>query len=121
MKVPRNPFRIRFSENIMSDSDFLRLFGPGALDLLPKDGLWDRVQIFRSAPGGGKTSIFRIFTPNSLRHLHASRVSDDYKELYNRLRNIDAISESEPRVLGVYLSCARVYAGLEDLSFEISE
>ena len=121
MKVPRNPFRIRFSENIMSDSDFLRLFGPGALDLLPKDGLWDRVQIFRSAPGGGKTSIFRIFTPNSLRQLHASRVSDDYKELYNRLRNIDAISESEPRVLGVYLSCARVYAGLEDLSFEKEE
>lgn len=118
MKVPRNPFRIRFSENIMSDSDFLRLFGPGALDLLPIDGLWDRVQIFRSAPGGGKTSIFRIFTPNSLRHLHASRVSDDYKELYNRLKNIDAISESGPHVLGVYLSCARVYASLEDLSFE---
>lgn len=118
MKVPRNPFRIRFSENIMSDSDFLRLFGPGALDLLPIDGLWDRVQIFRSAPGGGKTSIFRIFTPNSLRHLHASRVSDDYKELYSRLKNIDAVSESGPRVLGVYLSCARVYASLEDLSFE---
>ena len=118
MKVPRNPFRIRFSENIMSESDFLRLFGPGALDLLPKDGLWDRVQIFRSAPGGGKTSIFRIFTPNSLRHLHASRASDDYKELYSRLKNIDAISESGPHVLGVYLSCARVYANLEDLSFE---
>lgn len=118
MKVPRNPFRIRFSENIMSDSDFLRLFGPGALDLLPIDGLWDRVQIFRSSPGGGKTSIFRIFTPSSIRHLHASRVSDDYKELYNKLKNIDAISESGPRVLGVYLSCARVYASLEDLNFE---
>lgn len=118
MKVPRNPFRIRFSENIMSDSDFLRLFGSGALDLLPIDGLWDRVQIFRSAPGGGKTSIFRIFTPNSLRHLHASRVRDDYKELYSRLKNIGAISENGPCVLGVYLSCARVYASLEDLSFE---
>ncbi len=118
MKVPRNPFRIRASENIVSDSDFLRLFGSGALDLLPKDGLWDRVQIFRSAPGGGKTSIFRIFTPNSLRTLYASRGSDDYKELYNRLKNIDAISESGPHVLGIYLSCARVYANLEDLGFE---
>ncbi len=118
MRGPRNPFRIRASENIVSDSTFLRLFGHGALDLLPKDGLWDRVQIFRSAPGGGKTSMFRIFTPSSLLTLYSSRASEDYKDLYLRLRDLDVISENGPQVLGIPLSCARNYAALEDLSFD---
>lgn len=118
MRGPRNPFRIRASENIVSDSTFLRLFGHGALDSLPKDGLWDRVQIFRSAPGGGKTSIFRIFTPSSLLTLYASRASEDYKDLFQRLRDLDVISENGPQVLGIPLSCARNYAALEDLSLE---
>ena len=65
-----NPFKIRFSENIVSDSNFLSLFESRALDLLPENGLWDRVQIFRSAPGGGKTSIFKIFTPDVLHTLY---------------------------------------------------
>ncbi len=118
MREPRNPFRIRASENILSDSIFLRLFGSGALDLLPKDGLWDRVQIFRSAPGGGKTSIFRIFTPSALLTLYASRANDDYKDLYQRLKNLDVISEKGAQVLGISLSCARNYAALEDISLE---
>lgn len=118
MREPRNPFRIRASENILSDSIFLRLFGSGALDLLPKDGLWDRVQIFRSAPGGGKTSIFRVFTPSALLTLYASRAIDDYKDLYQRLKNLDVISEKGAQVLGISLSCARNYAALEDISLE---
>ncbi|MCD4677121.1 MAG: hypothetical protein K8S18_14170 [Desulfobacula sp.] len=117
MKV-RNPFRIRFSENIVSDSEFLSLFEPGALDALPKDGIWEGVKIFRSAPGGGKTSLFKIFTPNALRTLYALRAIEDNKELYKYLEKIGTISESGPLVLGIYLSCSRVYANLEDLSFD---
>lgn len=117
MKV-RNPFRIRFSENIVSDSEFLSLFEPGALDALPKDGIWGGVKIFRSAPGGGKTSLFKIFTPNALRTLYLFKAYEDNKELYAHLEKMGAVSESGPHVLGIYLSCSRVYANLEDLSFD---
>ena len=32
MRDPRNPFRMRASEQIASDTTFLRLFGSGVLD-----------------------------------------------------------------------------------------
>lgn len=118
MREPRNPFQMRTSERIESDTTFLRLFSPGVLDLLPKDKLWDRVQIFRSAPGGGKSSLFRVFTPTSLLTLHELRTNEDYKDLYQRMKDIDVISDSGPQLLGITLSCARNYAALEDLNFE---
>lgn len=120
MREPRNPFRMRTSEHIESEVTFLRLFGPGVLDLLPKENLWDRVQIFRSAPGGGKTSLFRVFTPSSLITLHEFRGNEDYKELYQRMKDFDVISSSGPHLLGIMLSCARNYAMLEDLNFDPS-
>jgi hypothetical protein len=57
MREPRNPFRMRTSEHIESDSTFLQLFSPGVLDLLPRERLWDGVQIFRSAPFWGKMTL----------------------------------------------------------------
>lgn len=49
MKEPRNPFRLRASEHIESDTTFLHLFGPGMLDLLPKERLLENIRILRSA------------------------------------------------------------------------
>lgn len=120
MREPRNPFVMRTSEHIESDATFLRLFGPGVLDLLPAENLWSRVQIFRSAPGGGKTSLFRVFTPSSLLILHESRANEDYKDLYQRMKDLDVVSDSGPQLLGIMLSCAKNYATLEDLSFDQS-
>jgi len=118
MRELRNPFRLRVAERIESDEVFLRLFAPAVLDLLPEDGLWDRLQIFQSAPGGGKTSLFRLFTPTSLLAVYASRGSDDFKDVYQRLERLGTVSEEGPRLLGVMLSCARNYASLEDLKIE---
>ena len=118
MREPRNPFRMRTAEHIESDATFLRLFGPGVLDLLPKYDLWDRVRIFRSAPGGGKTSLFRAFTPLALLTLYELRVNEDFKELYQRMKTLDAISEQGPQVLGIMLSCARNYAIIQDINIE---
>src|SRR3972149_5713706 len=117
MREPRNPFKMRTSEHIESNATFLRLFGPGVLDLLPKDKLWNQIQIFRSAPGGGKTSLFRVFTPESLLTLYESRTNEDYKDLYERMKDLDVVSDSGPHLLGIMLSCARNYAALEDLNF----
>lgn len=114
----RNPFRFRVSEDIESDATFLRLFSPEVMDVLPKSGLWDRIQFFQSAPGGGKTSLFRLFTPSVLKALHASRESDDrFKEVYGRAKSIGAVDDEGPLLLGAMISCARNYATLEDLRF----
>lgn len=119
MREPRNPFRLRASEAIESDVTFLKLFGPGMLDLLPTGPqVWDKPQIFRSAPGAGKTSLLRLFTPTVLLSLHTFRRNDDLKELYQRMSEMGVVDEAAPRLLGVFHSCARNYATLEDLEFE---
>jgi len=89
------------------------------LDLLPSGAqLWDKPRIFRSAPGAGKTSLLRLFTPSVLLNLHTFRRSDDLKELYQRMAEIGVVDEAGPSLLGVFHSCARNYATLEDLEFE---
>jgi len=119
MREPRNPFRLRASEAIESDITFLKLFGAGMLDLLPSGAqLWDKPQMFRSAPGAGKTSLLRLFTPTVLLSLHAFRRIDDLKELYQRMNELGVIDQTGPRLLGVFHSCARNYATLEDMEFE---
>ena len=69
----------------------------------------------QSSPGGGKTSLLRLFTPESLTSLYRTRSNEDNRELYNRLNALGVFSPSGPEVLGVLLSCARNYAKLEDL------
>lgn len=117
----RNPFRIRTSERIDSDELFLRMFGPGVLDLLPNDDLWSKILVLRSAPGGGKTSLLRVFSPDALNVLYRLQKQDEFRELYKSLKDIDVINEKGPRLLGIRVSCARNYASLEDTGFEPSK
>lgn len=119
MRDPRNPFRMRASEHIASDSTFLRLFGGEVLDLLPKDNAFSHPPvIFRSSAGGGKTSILRVFTPSSLVNLHANRLNDDYKDLNDRMKALGAMDDNGPRLLGIMLSCAKNFAVLDDLPWD---
>ena len=119
MREPRNPFRLRAAEAIENDVTFLKLFGPGMLDLLGNDAhLWDKPQLIRSAPGAGKTTLLRLFTPAALVNLHAFKGNDDLKELYQRMATLGVINDAGPQLLGVFLSCARNYRILDDLDFE---
>lgn len=118
MRDPRNPFRMRASEQIASDTTFLRLFGSGVLDLIPEVSTLSQTQIFRSAPGGGKTSMLRAFTPSSLINLHASRSSEEHKDLYSKMKGLRAIDDNGPQLLGVMLSCGKNYAALDDLPWD---
>ena len=120
MRESRNPFRLRASEQIETDAMFIRLFEPSMLELLPQEGLWDRPQILRSAPGAGKTSLLRLFTPTALLNLHTLRTHDFGQALFQKLSSMGAVDESGPRLLGVLLSCARNYATLEDLDCDAS-
>ena len=83
------------------------------LDVLEERGLPTKVQLIRSAAGGGKTSILRLFTPSVLRKLHVRRSEED--ALVAKLQTLGAIDEGGPTVLGVMLLCGRNYTGLEDL------
>ncbi|MBN3951970.1 MAG: hypothetical protein HWQ38_38100 [Nostoc sp. NMS7] len=85
MKESRNPFRMRASEQSESDDNFVRLFSSRVLDILgdSTEGLFDRLRIFISAPGGGKTSLLRLFTPNALLTIRTIRErSNDTKDLF---------------------------------------
>jgi len=115
MREYRNPFKIRTAEQIDSIETFLRLFCPSTLDLVSQDKFLGRVEIYRSAPGGGKTSILKIFTPHSLLHIFELRENEEYKEIYTKMKELGVISNKGPTLLGVMLSCARNYAVLEDL------
>ncbi|MGA2161107.1 MAG: hypothetical protein ABSG28_02745 [Methanoregula sp.] len=114
----RNPFRLRASEKIVDEETFLRLFGVDALNLLPQEGLWNSIQPFRSSPGAGKTTLFRLFTPKSLHTLYKLRSDDEIKPLFKRLKDLDTISDNGPQVLGVHFSFAKNYANLDDLNFD---
>ena len=118
MRDPRNPFRMRASEFIAPDTTFLRLFGPGVLELIPREDTIPRLEIFRSAPGGGKTSILRVFTPSSLVNLQANRLNVEYRDLYAKMKELGAVDENGPQLLGIMLSCAKNYATLEDLQWD---
>ena len=116
MRDTRNPFRLRRAENIDTDTTFLSLFEPGILDVIAESGLPETVQLIRSAAGGGKTSLLRLFTPSVLRRLYMRRVED--QDLFSRLQALGAIDDRGPKLLGVSLLCGRNYASLEDLRLE---
>lgn len=115
MKDVRNPFRLQTAESIDSDADFLRLFGPGVLDLLPEDALRGRPLFIRSAPGGGKTSLLKLFTPSVLQHLVAMKTNEATKDLFSTLKRLGAVSDHGANILSVMLPCARSFPALADV------
>lgn len=115
MPLAPNPFYVRTSEQASSDTRFLTLFGPSVLTALTPGELWDRLIVFRSAPGGGKTSILRLFTPGALRSLHQNRQHETTKKLADILADWGVLDDRGPTVLGTRLSCDQ-YAALRDIT-----
>jgi hypothetical protein len=109
VRTHQNPFRSRASEQYRDTFGFLRYVGAGVLDLLP-EALWDRPLIVRSASGGGKTTLLRLFTVDSLREVMAHR--DDLPELAGRLDKVGALDPQGPAHIGFLLNLARDYRTL---------
>src|SRR5687767_2180548 len=108
-----NPFLERMSERTTSDQEFVRLFSPKILERLPEDVFEGAVHIFRSSPGGGKTTLLRAFTPTALKSFWNARRSPEIGESYQRLASRGILHDQEgPQLLGVLLSCASGYADL---------
>lgn len=107
-----NPFLERRSESATSDQEFIQSFSPKVLERLPEDVFSGGLHIFRSPPGGGKTTILRAFTPPALRAFWNARGSADIYEAFQRLEQVEVLGADGPNLLGVYLSCASGYADL---------
>lgn len=113
MAYRTNPFLERMSERTTSDQEFVRLFSPKILERLSDDTFEGAVHIFRSPPGGGKTTLLRALTPAALRAFWNARRSTEMNEAYQRLIGRGVLDEAEgPKLLGVLLSCASGYADL---------
>lgn len=121
----RNPFKLLTSEQIKRDEMFLGLFEPGMLEIVQKEdeSLWNRLYTIRSSPGGGKTTLLRLFTPQSLKALHNLRSNENYKEIFEKLKKIHVLDEDGIYTLGVMLSCSvsKSYARIEDLELDTDE
>jgi hypothetical protein len=108
-----NPFLERMSERKTSDQEFVRLFSPNVLEHLAEDAFLGGVHIFRSPPGGGKTTLLRAFTPPALRAFLNARRVEGMSDTCERLLASGVLDEQEgPQLLGVLLSCASGYADL---------
>lgn len=113
MAYRSNPFLERMSERTASDQEFVQLFSPKILEKLPENAVKGAVHIFRSAPGAGKTTLFRAFTPLALRAFWNVRRQSEHSESFQRLVAHEVLSnEDSPSFLGVVLSCAAGYADL---------
>ena len=101
------------AERSTSDHEFVKLFAPQMIEQLDDAPFGGGVHIFRSPPGGGKTTLLRAFTPSALRAFWNSRTANYMGESYRRLRALNVLDEQRgPRLLGVFLSCASGYADL---------
>ena len=112
MRPHWNPFRSRSTEQQRDVRSFLRNFGAGVLEMLPET-LWDRPLVIRSAPGGGKTSLMRLFAADSL--IQIADRQDDFPVLASWLKDVGAFRNGRPAVLGVMLSLDRDYRSILDL------
>ena len=112
MAYRSNPFLERMSERT-SDQEFVRLFSPKILERIEKDTFNRGVHVFRSPPGGGKTTLLRAFTPTALQAFWSARHVSEISECYHRLVTQEILDQQTgPLMLGVLISCASGYADL---------
>jgi hypothetical protein len=108
--VARNAFAIRTSETSSPDDVFSRYFAPEVLAILPDDLFATSALVLRSAPGGGKTSLLRIFTPGPLVQVIRNRHLTPHDEIHRSLTQLGVVDEATPLAFGILVPCASGYA-----------
>jgi hypothetical protein len=108
--VARNAFAIRTSETSSPDEMFSRYFAPEVLSILPPDLFATSALVLRSAPGGGKTSLLRIFTPGPLMQVIRNRHLSPHDEIHRNLVQLGVVEEGTALAFGILVPCASGYA-----------
>lgn len=104
----KNPFLIKHTEKIDSETEFLRLFSANTLRFLTEDK-FSKVQFVRSSPGAGKTTLLKALTSNVLLQLCNLKESDSLRDFYQIASDCHLIENNQVRLLSCTLSCTKNY------------
>ncbi|MDR6564090.1 MULTISPECIES: hypothetical protein [unclassified Arcicella] len=118
MRIDINPFFSRPSETIGADDKFIQLFSPDVLDIFDeKKPLWDIVNIIRSSPGGGKTTLLRLFTPDILLRIKNKQKDEQHLiEIYKKLKMLGIYDDKDnPLLIATHIPFTNEYSTLEYL------
>jgi hypothetical protein len=108
-----NPFHYRTADTrygIPSDlSNFIELFSSKSLNIFDNcKTVFENIPLLLvSSPGGGKTSIMRVFSYESLNYLCEN--NNKNKPLFNKLEELGCYKNSKPYLLGLRLIATKRY------------
>ena len=116
--IIRNPFFLGNAEKIEPASLFLSLYNPGVASNLNAD-VFRKNAFIRSTPGGGKTSLFRLISPEILREITNNSKEEKYQNIRSFLEEREILytanGKMSLRYIGILISCARGYEIIEGL------
>src|ERR1700722_12062407 len=121
MRLDKNPFVTRASEYIDLEEKFIQLFSADVLQLFTKDlDLWTTVNIIRSSPGGGKTTLLKLFTPKVLHAISLNRNHNEHvKDIFNELKSRNVFDKQDRiNVIGAHITFTSQYSTFEYLPLE---
>jgi hypothetical protein len=125
MNVDINPFFSRASQFIEQDDKFIKLFSPEILNLFRggESQIWGPVKVLRSSPGGGKTTLLKIFTSRILNIIRDQSGHDAHKkDIYDVLKELNVYDDARNiTVAGSLLSFSNEYVSLEYLNLNDSQ
>jgi len=117
-----NPFYLRAADSrasaIAEDKLFVNLFGKTVLNLLPKDSydLWETPLLITSSPGGGKSTLMRIFTTTALQYIcNTAQVGGRTREIYQFMESLGIVDGTRPLLVSAWLSMSNRYKEFESL------
>lgn len=116
-----NPFFYRAADvrsgTMADDRIFINLFGISALELLKEkiQNIWEIPLILLSAPGGGKSSLMRIFTSSSLHYIKETAArGGNQRELAKKMEELGTFKNKEPYALGIWFRISDEFQALQD-------
>jgi len=118
MITEMNPFFSRASEYIEHDDKFLNLFSPEVLNIFNQYPVWNKVTILRSSPGGGKTTLLKMFTPQILKKLKETSKHDEHnRDIFIDLKKIGVYDDDgDIKVIGSLVPFNNEYVSIEFLN-----
>jgi len=114
-----NPFLYRAADvrsgTMADDRNFVNLFGISALELIKEkvQGLWDLPLFLISAPGGGKSSLMRVFSASAMRYIQeTASLGGNQQSLADKMQELEAFKNEVPKALGIWLRMSSEYHAL---------
>jgi hypothetical protein len=118
-----NPFLYRAADtqsgSMAEDRNFVNLFASSALDLINEEmerkGLWELPLLLISSPGGGKSSLMRIFSSSAMHYIQETiSISPNIQSLAKKMEELGAFKDGQPYALGIWIRMSEEYQSLSE-------